>query len=126
MSEARPTAAKPKYWWRPDDGARARAQVAKSGLVGGRYSGFVKLCPWLGVGKRALALGNGVGMLTSRSGGDKGYTGVDSLSSRLVDKAGGGFAWDTRHPRKGAVKTTSVGRWDTKPRPSRAGDARKG
>jgi len=125
MSEARPTAAKPRYWWRSADGARARARVAKAGLVGGRYSGFVELCPWLGVGKRALALGNGVGMPTAGSGGDKGYTGVGSPSSRTADKASGGFAWDTGHPER-VGGAASVGRWDTKPRPSRAGDARKG
>jgi len=99
MSEARPTAAKSRYWWRSTDDARAKARVAKVGLVGGRYSGFVKLCPWLGVGKRALALGNVVGMPTATSGGDKGYSGVDSPSSRCVDKASGSFARDTWYPR---------------------------
>ena len=99
MSEARPTAAKPRYWWRPADGARVRARAAETGLVGGRYSELVKPCPWLGVGKRSLAFGNGVGMPAAIPGGDKGYMGVDSPSSRCADKASGGFARDTGYPR---------------------------
>lgn len=59
----------------------------------------MKLRPWLGVEKRALALGDGVGMPAATSGGDKGYSEVVSPSSRCADKASEGFAWDTGYPR---------------------------
>lgn len=101
MLEARSLAAKPWYWWRPVDGARAKARGTEAGLVGGRHSELLELRPWLGVGKGVLALGSGAGMPATSSGGDRGCARVGSSSPRQADKAGGGFARDTRHPLTG-------------------------
>jgi hypothetical protein len=101
MLEAMTLAAKPWYWWRPVDGARAKARETEAGLVGGRHSELLELRPWLGVGKWVLAIGNGAGMPAVSSSGDRGCARVDSPSPRLADKAGGGFARDTGHPLAG-------------------------
>jgi hypothetical protein len=101
MLEARPLAAKPWYWWRSVDGARAKAWETEAGLVGGRHSELLELRPWLGVGKRALAPGGGAGMPAASSGGGRECARVGSPSPRLADKAGGGFARDTGHPLTG-------------------------
>jgi hypothetical protein len=101
MLEARPLAAKPWYWWRPVDGARAKARGTEAGLVGGRHSELLELRPWLGVGNWALALGSGAGMPAASSGGDRGCARVDSPSLRSADKASVDFAWDTGHPLTG-------------------------
>jgi len=114
MSEAKPLAAKPGYWWRPVDVTPARARVAEAGSVGGWHSDLVDVRPWLGVRKQALVLERGAGMLATSSGGDRGCTRVDSPSLRLADKAVVGFSQDTGDPFRGG-DATPVGRWDAIP-----------